>query len=189
MPYPSQVTREPLIEMAWQMIEEEGGPEQVSLAALAKKFGVKAPSLYRHVKNKTELLREVNLITWKRLTDCLLEAAAAVDGDPKAHILALGEAYRNYVHQFPITYQLAYTTTHEIQPDPAALEAMAIPLQRVMASIAGDDEALTALRGMWALIHGFVMLEINGQFQRGGDIESEFFRSVEAYVEGWMTGG
>jgi hypothetical protein len=103
--------------------------------------------------------------------------------------MAVGGAYRLFVHQYPATYQLAYASTPEIRPDAATLEAMAIPIQRVMARLSGDDESLTALRGMWALIHGFVMLEINGHFQRGGDLEADFFRSLEVYVEGWLTSG
>jgi AcrR family transcriptional regulator len=37
--------------------------DNVSLAMLAASFGIKAPSLYRHVKNKAELLQAVNLLT------------------------------------------------------------------------------------------------------------------------------
>lgn len=186
MPYPSQVTREPLVEMAWQMIEEEGGPENVSLAALAKKFGVKAPSLYRHVKNKTELLREVNLITCTRMTTYIMAALEDVENDPKTRVMVVARAYRDFAHQYPVTYQLAYNSSAETQPNPEALEALAIPIQLVIKDVSGDAESLTALRGVWALIHGFVMLEINGLFRRGGDLEETFFRSIEAYVDGWM---
>lgn len=188
MPYPSQVTREPLIEMAWQMIEEQGGADNVSLAALAKKFGVKAPSLYRHVKNKTELLREVNLITAQRLTDSLLSAIESVGDDPKARVLAVGKAYRAFVHEHPATYQLAFASPADIQPDSAAMEQLAIPIQEIMAEVSGEENSLTALRGIWALIHGFVTFEINGQFRRGGDIEAAFFRVLMAYVDGWVNG-
>jgi hypothetical protein len=66
------------------------------------------------------------------------------------------------------------------------LEEMAIPIQRVMAEISGEEGSLTALRGLWALIHGFLLLEISGQFRRGGDLTEAFMQSVEAYLDGWM---
>jgi hypothetical protein len=64
---------------------------------------------------------------------------------------------------------------------------MAIPLQRVMAEISGAAHSLAALRGVWGLINGFLLLELNGQFRRGGDLEAAFVQSVEAYLEGWRV--
>ncbi len=49
-----------------------------------------------------------------------------------------------------------------------------------------DNEAYRKfLRGAWALIHGFIMFELSGQFRRGGDLESAFIESVQAYLDGW----
>ena len=65
------------------------------------------------------------------------------------------------------------------------LEALAIPIQQVMAEISGEEGSLAALRGLWALLHGFMLLELSGQFRRGGDLEAAFVQSVEAYLNGW----
>jgi hypothetical protein len=43
---------------------------------------------------------------------------------------------------------------------------------------------LAALRGLWALAHGFVALELTGKFQRGGDLSVDFDHSIRAYVRG-----
>ena len=54
-----------------------------------------------------------------------------------------------------------------------------------MAEISGQAHSLTALRGIWALIHGFILFELTGQLRRGGDLEAAFVQSVEAYLNGW----
>jgi len=50
--------------------------------------------------------------------------------------------------------------------------------------LVGEEAALPALRGGWALVHGFVMLEISGQFRRGGDLDAAFAHAVAAYIRG-----
>jgi hypothetical protein len=76
----------------------------------------------------------------------------------------------------------------EEQPDPAQLAALAIPLQAIIAQAVGEERSLMALRGLWALVHGYVMLEMYGQFQRGGSLEATFQHVVDAYLAGITAG-
>jgi AcrR family transcriptional regulator len=185
MPYPSQINPDTLVNKAREMIEAEG-VEQVSLHKLAAALGVKAPSLYRYFDSKTALLRAVNLKTSEQMTGAM-QAAADTSGDACERMLAMAVACRNFGLAYPMTYLLAFTNANpELRPDNDILEAMAIPLQKVMADISGEAHSLAALRGAWGLINGFILLELNGQFQRGGDLESAFVLSVQAYLEGWQ---
>jgi AcrR family transcriptional regulator len=184
MPYPAQINRDALVARAREMIEAEG-VEQLSLHKLAAALGVKAPSLYRYFASKTDLLRDVNLQTARQMVG-MMEQAAASNGDARARMMAMATACRDFGYANPMTYRLAFTNTNpDLRPDDAMLEAMAIPIQQVMAQISGEAHSLAALRGAWALIHGFIMFELNGQFRRGGDLEAAFVQSVEAYLEGW----
>ena len=185
MPYPAQVKREALIETAREMIEATGGAERVSLAMLAAAFGIKAPALYRHVSNKADLLQAVNAITHQQMTARLYAAAEETAGGPREQVLAMGKAYYDFALENPVTYRLAYAGSAETDPDPAFLAALAVPLQQVMAQLVGDAASLTGLRGLWALVHGFVMLEIQGRFRRGGDLKTTFTQILEAYIDGW----
>ena len=56
-----------------------------------------------------------------------------------------------------------------------------------MAKITGQKQSLPALRGALALVHGFVMLELKDQLQRGGDLTMAFDASVNAYLHGWKS--
>jgi AcrR family transcriptional regulator len=184
MPYPSQITQEKIVEKARDMVEAEG-VDQLSLHKLAAALGVKAPSLYRYFASKTDLLRAVNLQT----AQCMIEAMEqATDNQEDAHtcLLAMAHACRAFGHAYPMTYRLAFTNTNpDLRPDDALLEALAIPIQQVMAEISGQTNSLVALRGVWALIHGFILFELSGQFRRGGDLDAAFTQSVEAYLAGW----
>ncbi len=184
MPYPSQITQEKIVEKAREMVEAEG-VEQLSLHKLAAALGVKAPSLYRYFARKTDLLRAVNLQTAQRMVKAM-EQAMSSESDSYARFLAMAHACRTFGYTYPMTYRLAFTNTNpDLRPDDALLEAMAIPIQQVMAEISGEADSLAALRGAWALMHGFILFEISGQFRRGGDLEAAFTQCVEAYLNGW----
>jgi AcrR family transcriptional regulator len=185
MPYPAQIDAEKVIEQARAMIEAEG-VEGVSLHKLAAALGVKAPSLYRYFAGRDELLQAVNLGTAQALGQALLVAVQEAGENPQARALAMAHACRAFAHANPRTYALAYTTMEAAQqPDASALEAIAIPLQAVIADVAGESNSLTALRGLWALAHGFALMELNGQFRRGGDLGAAFDQAVRAYLAGW----
>ena len=86
------------------------------------------------------------------------------------------------------TYGLLFATVSpEAQPDAEISERLVLPLQAAMAELSGEREALAALRGLMALVHGYTALELNGQFRRGGDLEATFTRIVEAYIDGWTS--
>lgn len=184
MPYPSRVDREQIVAAARQHIEQEG-VDSLTLSKLAGTLGIKAPSLYRHIANKEALLQEVNLLTLRELFDALARAKLPTAA-PEEQLVALMTAYRRFAHRFPERYQMVMTTKpNEGRPDENALLQMVLPLQVLLAEISGEDKALTALRGLLALAHGFVMLELNEQLQRGGDLEEAFVAVVTAYLRGW----
>jgi AcrR family transcriptional regulator len=184
-PYPTQITREAIITAAWERVEAEGF-DRLSLHKLASQLGVKAPSLYRYIQSKNELLRAINELTEARLFAVIGAALADSNADPRTQLIALSQAYRDFAHTHPITYMLAFTTIDPAaRPDPTAQEQAVLPVQRIIAQISGEADSLPALRGLLALVHGFVMLELNQQLRRGGDLDEAFSKSLTAYLAGW----
>jgi AcrR family transcriptional regulator len=184
MPYPAQVDQEAIIASARQLIELEG-VSRLSLGRLAAELEIKAPSLYHHVRNKADLLRMVNLATLQTLFVEIDKALAGGPADPAGKIQKLAGAYRAFAHDNPRTYMLAFSSDDEARPDEALLVQMILPVQKLMAEIAGEAQSLTALRGLLALIHGFVVLEINQQLRRGGNLDAAYQESLAAYLAGW----
>lgn len=187
MPYPSQVNREAIIAQAWQLIEADGA-DTLSLSKLAASLNIKAPSLYRHVGNKAQLLQAVNLHTSQQLVEALNTAVAQSGGTAVEQLAELMHVYRRFALENPNSYVLAFTNNDDaLRPDENVMEQMALPLQAMMAAVSGQEASLSALRGAMALVHGFVMLELHGQLRRGGDLTEAFSAAVQAYLHGWQA--
>jgi AcrR family transcriptional regulator len=186
MPFPAQTDRKTIVETARTLIEQDG-IEQLSLTRLAAVLGIKAPSLYRHLPSKTALLQAVVTLTIHQLFDAYRAALAPADLAPTAQMLAILRTHRAFAHANPQTYVLAFTTSApEERADDDLLEQLVLPLQRLMAELSGAAQSLAALRGALALVHGFVLLELNQQLRRGGDLDAAFEAASTAYLVGWQ---
>ena len=184
-PYPLRAGRKNIIEAARLLIEQEG-VEELSLAKLANAVGVKAPSLYKHIKNKESLLHAVIEATYQNLFTAYDQALQNSGATAEERILALSDAHYQFAHANPNTYVLAYSTIEPEQfSDTDLLLKQAVQVQDIVSEIAGETNSLTAYRGLLALTHGFVMLELNGQFRRGGDLQQTLRDAVHAYLHGW----
>lgn len=182
MPHPSQISQDMILEKAFEMIEKEG-VEKLSWNKLAAALKVAAPSLYHHFDSKTALLRAMNTVTMEKLVEAM---NANFSGEnPQQNLIQMAHAYREFARQNPSAYALALgNLSDKMRPDPLHMEALAIPLQGIVEKLTGAENSLPILRGFWALIHGFVMLELNQSFRRGGSLEEAFEKAVAAYVCG-----
>jgi AcrR family transcriptional regulator len=185
-PYPAQTDLETIIATAIALIEREG-VENLSLKEIAAELGIKTPSLYGHIASKNALLKAVIERTYRKMFAAYEITLQKAGEDPGERLRALFHAHRSFALANPNTYILAYTATDpELRADPVELEQQAIVLQQIMAQISGQEDSLSALRGALALVHGFAMLEINEQLQRGGDLTKAFDAAVNAYLRGWL---
>lgn len=184
MPYPSQIDRDTIVTTARQLIEAEG-VDNLSLRNLADELGVKAPSLYRYVKNKTALLRAVNELTTREM---MARLYAVVDASlPITERLVLvAKTFRQFVHDNPACYLLTSNTPpDDTRPDADEREELVLPLQSLFAEIVDEQEAFPAIRGAYAFMHGWAILEVMQQFERGGDLDAHYERAFRAYLAGW----
>ncbi len=183
MPYPAQTNREQIIATAWELIERDGAAD-LSLATVAAALGIRAPSLYRHVASKEALLAGVNALTWQQLAEAY--RAALDDGvQPAEQLGRVCQAHRRFAHAHPHTYILALTTAErESQAEPSALEQFVAPIDAIMVELVGHERALPLLRGAFALVHGFAMLELRAQLRRPGNLDVAFDAVVAAYLDG-----
>ena len=111
------MTAERLTQAAAELADEIGF-ENVTVSALARRFGVKDPSLYSHIKNAQELRVRVALLALEELAD---RAAAALAGRAgKDALVAFANAYRDYAKEHPGRYA---ATQFELDPETAATSA------------------------------------------------------------------
>jgi AcrR family transcriptional regulator len=184
MPYPTQVTLDQILSHAERLIELDG-VERFSLARLAEELNVKPPSLYRYVESKHDLLRQLNKAFLSGLMKVMQKGGSEAD-NPVDQFFLIMEAYRSYALSRPRLYQMSFgLISDKLRPDEEYLLQIALPLQFLIAQLTGMRDSLAALRGAFALVHGFVMLELTGQLRRGGDLHADFRSVVRAYLAGW----
>ena len=171
-------------------VADELGFEKVTLAALAERFGVAYPSLYKHVGGLGDLRTRLAAMALRELGDALAGAAVGrSQGDALAHMAA---AYRTYATDHPGRYA---ATLAAPRPDHTEnVEAAEALLRTVFAVLAGyglgGDDAVDATRAVRAALHGFVALEAAGAFGMPHDVDRSYLRLVAALdtaLRGWSA--
>lgn len=159
-------------------LADEEGLAGVTLAALARRFHVKAPSLYAHISGNRDLKQRVAVLALAETADRVGEAIAGLSG--RDALDALGRAYRDYAVAHPGRHQ---ATTLPLDDDIA--HASAGPRHAGLAravlrsyALAEPDET-HAVRLLGATVRGWTDLELAGGFARSKpDAEESWQRAV-----------
>ncbi|WP_425955262.1 TetR/AcrR family transcriptional regulator [Xylanimonas sp. McL0601] len=168
-----------LTSAAAELADDVGFP-QVTLSALARRFGVQTASLYAHVADLDALRARVAVRALAELADRLAEALAGRSG--RDALAALAQAQREYAVEHPGRWQ---ATRHPL--DAAAARASAGPrladLNRAV--LRGYDlpesEQVHAVRLLGATIHGYLDLQQSGSFDHSTpDADTSWERAVDA---------
>lgn len=183
------LSHDAVVRLAIEVVDE-GGPSgfaDLTLAKVAARAGVAAPSLYKHVGSLADLRRDVTMIAVRELTAA--GASASVGRAGADAIQALANAWRTYALDHPGRY--AATQIGPDPDDPAAAplrDAAAESVQVVVAVLRGfglpDDRLIDAVRAVRAGVHGFVTLELGGGFRMREDVDQSFDVLLEMLVAG-----
>lgn len=179
MPAPSRTGREQIVAAASALLEA-GGPDGVTMQAVAQQVGVQAPSLYKHVRHRRDLLAAVVAATVE-VVAVRLEAVS--DVDPRRSIVAQVEEMRRFAHARPHAYGLVMGAAPD-QPRPS-VETMDVALRSLLVAtraLAGEEHALDGARLVVAWANGFITMELSGALQMGGDIDAAWTWGLERIV-------
>jgi AcrR family transcriptional regulator len=176
-----------------------GGPQALSINAIAKELGVSGPALYRYFAGRDALLTELIVDAYTDLAGALRRAAPGLP--------ALADAYRAWALAQPHRYRLLYGAplpgydAHDDRLVATAQQAMSVLLSRLDTGPApeahlaaqltawarrggtGELDPGVALRAVtvWSRLHGIVSLEIEGNFASMGlDADALFAAEVAA---------
>jgi AcrR family transcriptional regulator len=156
-----------IVAAARELLEREG-PAGMSMRRVADSLGIRAPSLYKHVRDKGEL--EAALIS-EGFEDVAerLEAACS--------LAELGAAYRAFALTHPHLYRLMLGgPLPRERLVPGAEQRAAAP---VIAAAGGDADRARAL---FAFAHGMVILELDDRFPPGADLAAAWARGLRAFA-------
>jgi AcrR family transcriptional regulator len=168
MPAHAQTSTAAIVAAGRRLIEEHG-TDALTMRDVADAVGVRAPSLYKRVRNRSDLLRLILEDVADELT--LTLDAAAGSGEPVADLRAMAAAYRRFAHANPVTYTLLMFPPHAMPDATARSVRSSATFLRTIAEVAGKAHTLPAARLMVAWAHGFITMELAGAFRLGGDVE------------------
>jgi AcrR family transcriptional regulator len=163
-----------IVAVARDLLEAEGAGG-VSMRRIADRLGIRAPSLYKHVPYKATLEGALISDALAEMADRFGQAAAAAA--PGGALVALGRAYRAFALAHPHLYRLA--TAGPLDRDrltPGVEARAAAPL---VAAVGGDGDRA---RAAWAFAHGMAILEIDGRFPPGADLDAAWDRGLAAFA-------
>lgn len=148
------------------LLLEEKGLEALSMRNLAERLHLKAPSLYKHVRGRDEIIAELQATGIQSFGLALSQASKS----KKAKALA----YRSWAIAHPHLYEVTFRIPLLREKLPPGLED---GVTKMVISITGKDHEHA--RAVWALMHGLVDLEKAGRFPEGANLDKTWRRAIE----------
>lgn len=159
-----------IVQAARELLEQNGW-EAVTMAQVAGKLQIKAPSLYKHLTGKAALRTHLTAVGMAEVGERLHTAISADGGVP-----ALLAAYRAAAHAAPELYRLATTGKLDRDGLPPGLEHWA---GKPFLLATGDPFVAQAL---WSTAHGMAILEIDHRYPTTFAPEATWQQAANAYT-------
>jgi AcrR family transcriptional regulator len=180
--------RDELLHAAVGLLDDQG-PDALQTRKVASAAGTSTMAVYTHFGGMRGLIAEVAEESLRQF-----DAALSVpqSDDPVADLLATGMAYRRYAIERPHMYRLMFGSTSVYGLDAPAGNVLKLTVAEIEAQIpsfahvvrgvrrsmlagrinlggAEDDQTVVATAAQfWALMHGFVLLELAGFYGEDG---------------------
>ncbi len=163
-----KVNRQAIAEAAWQIVEADGSAD-LSMRTLAGKLGIKAPSLYDHVKNRDEVIA----LLQTRALEQFGEGFAAAGDSVREKVLF----YREWALANPNIYPVVFQQFLQRELITPGLESQV--LAQVVSAAGGSH---IQARAMWAQLHGLVDLQLQNRLPADADADAtweQVIRTIE----------
>ncbi|WP_300640084.1 TetR/AcrR family transcriptional regulator [Nocardioides sp.] len=143
-------------------LADRDGLGALTVSAVARELGVRAPSLYSHVQNAEDLRAGVSAVALTELADRVDRALAGLAG--RDALGALADTHRRYAREHPGRYAAAGVL------DPASshdlVQVGRRHAEQLLAVLRGyavpPEDRVHAVRLVASVVRGFVDLEVGG---------------------------
>ena len=178
-----QEMRELILREARRLLTEQG-PEAVSMRAIARAIGYTPGALYEYFTAKEDVFEALYFEGTDGLSGWMKAAKAAIPAGTSTSetLRALGRGYRDFARSQPELFRLVLgPETRRPRRKLEAPEGEERPgfdtlVQTIEEGIARGDVVpappLAIAVACWSLVHGFVVLELNGHFGEFGTAEA-----------------
>ncbi len=169
---------------------DRDGAGSLTLRAVAERFGVAQPSLYKHIGGLEDLHGRLALVAARELGTALRTAVSGRAGAEAT--AAVATAYRRYATEHPGCYAyLLRPRADDADHERASAEVLAV-LYAVLDGYDIREEAdrVDAARFLRSAMHGFVALELGGGYAMSRSVDDSFaatLRAVDLALRGWTA--
>jgi AcrR family transcriptional regulator len=175
------VTRADEIVAAARVVLDRDGAEGLTMQAVAAELHIKAPSLYKHVDGKRAIEIELVALALSEMGQALHDALAATGARgagtcARDRVATLLATYRGHALAHPNLYRLATAGPLPRHLLPPGLEDWA---GEPFVTVTGDPHRAQAL---WAYAHGMVVLELDGRFPAGSELDITWSAGASAFA-------
>ncbi|WP_037671546.1 TetR-like C-terminal domain-containing protein [Streptomyces griseus] len=161
-------------------LADEVGFENVTVSALARRFGVKDASLYSHVRNLGDLRTRIAFLAGGEMIDRIAAAVAGRAG--KDALAAFADAYRAYALEHPGRYAATQIRIDQalVAESPALRRTAEITYGMLRAYGLTEPDLTDAVRLLRSTFHGYCALEATGAFAAPRDVRRSWDRAIDA---------
>ena len=178
-----KVTKAVVIDTASQ-IADENGLHGVSLKIVAERLNIKTPSLYNHIENLDDLLREIAHQGMRSMNKRMEQSAIAKSGD--LAIKAVGIEYLNFMIEHPGVYETIQWATWNGSAETSEIFGNYLTLLRklVLSCQVREeyiDEILNILTG---ILHGYTTLQLRYAFDNPDQVRANLSNALDIVLSG-----
>ncbi|MFI9804467.1 TetR/AcrR family transcriptional regulator [Streptomyces sp. NPDC052301] len=161
-------------------LADEAGFENVTLSALARRFGVKDASLYSHIRGLDDLRTRLALCAGGELIDRI--AVAVAGRAAKDALAAFADAYRAYALEHPGRYAATQIRIDQslIAGSPALRRTAEITYGMLRGYGLEEPDLTDAVRLLRSTFHGYCVLESAGGFGADRDVRASWEKAIDA---------
>ena len=160
-------TRERIRAVSYELLEQKG-LAGLSMRVLAKRLGIQAASLYKHVSGKDEIIGDLQARG--------IQEFAAFLSDAGSSKRATALAYRQWALSNPHLYEVTFRIPLLRDRLPEGLED---GVTRMITEITGQSHEHA--RAVWAMVHGLVDLERAGRFPPGANLDQTWDEAIAMF--------
>lgn len=165
-------------------IADESGIEEVTLASLAQRLGIRSPSLYNHLNGLNGLRIQLAIYGLKKLTVSIDKALQGKEGDEAMY--AIASAYMAFARAHPGLYELTLRAPDAEDAEYAATGQLLVDLlvQTLSFYKLDRDKAIHIIRGFRSYLHGFASIEQKGGFGMPQAVDESLKIVLQTYLTG-----
>lgn len=165
-------------------IADKEGLDEVTLASLSKKLGIRSPSLYNHVDGLNGVRHKLALYGMNKLNEALTYAAIGRSQDEAVHEIA--QAYIRFAREHPGLYDALVRMPDWNNEETNIVARVPVDLLvRVLQAYGLEgDAAIHTVRGLHSLLHGFASLEQTGNFNIPIDPDYSLQLLIDFFLKG-----